>query len=290
LNNDFSSFRFMPRKFERSQTRLIGVPEWRVLLILAYDGPQTMYQISKEHKVTYPLVHRATLSLERLNWIGVIETKVSEKNVSKKIYGLTSEGLLWLLSRVPKTIPPTLMDKSLPDPSGLRKAAAKSISEPKNLETQTDVHIHLLYELNINRIAEANTGLLPLVFEFWKSYAIIGIVSDLTWRFPETAFGALVEYYKNWECLKDRFSAVEEIFAYKLYYAYLEHLGNASDRAEAGYIETPMQQIAKVFSQSPELRELLDQILAELNAKYKKNLAYLKRIKTKLNVQRTRAR
>lgn len=90
------------KKFEKSRLFQLGVPDWKILLSLAYDGPQSKYDISKKYKIAYPVVHRATMSLKKTGWIKVVKQQLSKKDVPTKIYGLTSEGLLWVFSRLPK--------------------------------------------------------------------------------------------------------------------------------------------------------------------------------------------
>jgi DNA-binding Lrp family transcriptional regulator len=182
------------RRFEKNQTKWLGIPEWKILLALAYDGPQIMYEIAKKRGLKYPTVHRAIKGLRELDWLKVVKEQYSLKHVLTKTYGLTVEGLLWLLSRIPKTVDPTLVDRSSEDELGLRKAwDEKDIRDLRNLETQNDVYLHLLWYFDIASTAKNNTNLFPLIFENWNQFRKVGVADSLATIFPETAFSTLVE-------------------------------------------------------------------------------------------------
>jgi hypothetical protein len=99
----------------------------------------------------------------------------------------------------------------------------KDISKLENLENNKDIYLHLVNEfgLKMGDIALSNEGLLPLVFGIWKLLKENGFSQDLAADAPDVAFSSLRSYcYGYGEALG--YEALETLFAYKLYYAFLE--------------------------------------------------------------------
>lgn len=274
------------QEFERSQMKRLRVPEWRILLALAYNGPQSRYQISKKYNFKYPIVHRATKSLKEIRWVEAIEEKLSVKNRPTKIYGLTRKGLLWLLSKIPKTIHPSLVDFSESDSLVLRKAMEeKDISKVENLKTQNDVYLHLLWESDVDRIAGNNTNLFPLIFENWDFYKEIEVAQHFVSEMPETAFSTLVDYYYEQgdllEARKHKFSTLDLFFPYKLYYTYLKMVTEADpvflDEKEL------RQQAIKVFRKKQQLKDLFKILSSQIEDRTAENFQFIKNLRSEMS-------
>lgn len=273
-------------KFEKLQLKRLSVPEWRILLALAYDGPQNKYGISKAYKnvrVIYATVHRATKHLEKVGWIEVIAEETSEKNMPTKIYSLTKEGLLWLLSKIPKTYHASLVDFSEKDSLGLRKTVKeKNTTKVANLETQNDVYLHLLLDFYpyVDQIAKNNTNLFPLLFGNWDSYKKIGVAQDIAEELPEAAFSTLVDHYNNYP-LAIEFGTLDKLFAYKCYYAFLELYTKGYVNVDTEFQNEMIERVIKAFKSSPQLQELFQQISKEIKDRLAKSLAFIKHVTTK---------
>jgi len=270
------------REFEESQMKRLKVSEWRVLLTLAYNSPRNRYQISEDLGCKYPPVHRATKSLERIRWVEVVEERRSEKNVPTKVYGLTREGLLWLLSKIPVWVQPSLVFAE-EDSLGLRRTLAeKDISKVKNLKTQNDIYLHLLLDFDVNRIAKNNTHLFPLIFENWTYYREIKVAQDLVSIMPETAFSTLVEYYNKWgdflEACKHKFDMLDLFFPYKLYYAYLEMLTGTSQISV--YEKEFQQKATKVFRSKQQLKNLFEIFSSKIKKKTAERLQFMENLRS----------
>ena len=273
-------------KFEKLQLKRLSVPEWRILLALAYDGPQNKYGISKAYKnvrVQYATVHRATKHLEKTGWIEVIDTKISEKNMPTKIYSLTREGLLWLFSKIPKTIHPSLVYTPKDDSLDLRKTLnQKDTSKVENLETQNDVYLHLLLDFNINKITENNTKLFPIVFENWNTFRKVGVAQGIAAEFPEAAFSALVDYYTKYP-LGIKPETIERLFSYKCYHAFLKFHTTGFVNVHPDYQNEMINETVQVFKSSPQLHKLFQQISKDIEDRLDKSLAFIKRVKTEIH-------
>lgn len=279
--------------FDKSQSAELRVPEWKVLLALAYGGPRNRYQIVKSQGFQYPLVHRAIKTLESIGWIRVFKEEISAKNVKTKTYGLTSEGLLWLFSKIPRTIDPSLIDNT---PYDATKESTSMRAEPvyepklKDLENQHQIHFHLLQDFDYDKIAENFTSDFPLIFQNWEHYKKNGIADYLTWRFPDVAFSSLIDYFHNFSGLRDRFGTLEQNFTYRVYRDYLEHLARSYASPENEKLKMLYQieekqrilnEIDACLNYGVEVKKLVKQISTEMKSETLKNLDFLKCVKAK---------
>jgi len=269
------------REFLKSQMKRLRVPEWKTLLALGYGGPQNMYQLAKAYDLKYPMVHRAIKNLEEIRWVEVVDVKLSEKNMPTKIYSLTKEGLLWLLSRIPKTVHPSLVDFSENDSAGLRRTMEeKDISRLENLESQNDVYLHLLFNFDVDRIADKNLQLFPLVFGNWPFYKKIGVAQDIAYEFPETAFSTMVEYYGGHEALMDKLGTIDMLFTYKLYYNFLEAAAKSYPDATTEFKEEIQQKTTRTFKSHAQLEELFHEISKQIEKRLTESLAFIREART----------
>ena len=78
--------------------------QFKILLRLAQRGPMTKWQLKKKWKrydsIAYSTVHETIKTLQAVGWVKALREEESEKGLLVKIYGLTLEGILWLLSRL----------------------------------------------------------------------------------------------------------------------------------------------------------------------------------------------
>lgn len=267
--------------FVRFQTLRIGVSEWRVLLALGYDGPQSMYAISKKNIMLYPGVHRATSNLKKNKWVEVIGTPLSEKNVTTNTYSLTQEGLLWIFSRKPRTIA-ELVNSSGDDGAVRHRMERMEKIESmmlENMKTETDVHLHLLFSFDVNKIAEANGKLFPLVFEKWGSYRKSDVAFVLSQAFPDAALSTLLYYYYGDDGPRSRFKTLEKLFAYESYRAAIETFSRGYVTRPSKVRQVYLNEILFMYEQNPEIQDILDQVLSEMEDTSKKTLDFLKKIK-----------
>jgi predicted transcriptional regulator len=262
------------RCFIKLSLRRVSIPEARVLLTLAYRGPANMYQIStravkgkaRAPKTTYPAVHGAIKSLKKLGWVKVVDEGKSRKNNPAKTYGLTVEGLLWLFARFPSiTHPERLHDESV----GLKMMNQK---QPKEVEkTHGDQDSYFLFHFDFYSVRKKNVALLPIVFEKWERFQEFHSANDLMWNFPGVAQETLLEYHVGHEGLRERLKSMEMIFAYKLFYSYLENTSRFYGIPRPSFLEFRkhageyIKKIAvETLTSSPQLAKLAHQILRDM--------------------------
>jgi len=272
------------QQFEESEVKRLRVPEWRVILALAYNGHQSRYDISKAHNTHYGTVHHSVKNMKKAGWVKVVKKRYSMKNVLTQIYGLTREGLLWLLSRIPRSFHPSLIYSSEEDTLGLRKALSeKDVSKVENLETQRDVHLHLLldFDFNVDKIAENNTNLFPLIFGNWNLYKELGVTQDIIGELPQTAFSTLVDYYHDYpEAL--RLGSLEKLFTYKCYYNFLKLHSGGHPNIDTESKDQILGETVGVFGSSPELQKLFCEISSQLKKTLSEKLTFIETVRSRL--------
>jgi len=153
-----------------------------VLLALAYTGPTHKYFIKKNYSMRYTTVHEAFKRLKSLGLVQLVNKTFSDKKVERHIYQLNLEGLLWLFAKhafFPK----------------LSKFVDIKFSQLKNLEKYEDVKIHILYFLDIDRIARKNENIWPEIFPYWQEFKQTGITEDIVWILHNVALQTLMAYY-----------------------------------------------------------------------------------------------
>lgn len=274
------------RRFEELRMKRLGVPEWKLLLALAYGGPRNMYQIEKNYGIQYPVVHRAAKILKAIMWIELSETRKSEKNVETKIYGLTREGLLWLLSKIPKIYHPSLIYSSENDFLSLRKTLeTKDTSKVKNLESQRDIYLHLLLDFKVDEIAKNNTKLFPLIFENWGLCKRLELVQSMTGEFPEAAFSTLVDYYHGYP-LSIQLGSLDKVFTYRLFQSFLQLYANGYANVDNEYGDEIVEKTAKAFQGNPQFQRLFQQVTSKIEARLTKSLTFIKKVRK--NAERAR--
>jgi predicted transcriptional regulator len=267
------------RKYEQISQKALSRSELKTMLTLAYYGPQNRYNVSKLANIKYPVIHRVMKGLHRLDWVTIVEKGRSMKNVRTRTYGITSEGLLWLMTKIPKEIHESIADPSTPDSLGLREISRKKdTSKLENLESANDFYLHLLFDFNIEQIAAANTALFPLIFENWDFFRKIDVAGSLKGEMPEVAFSTLVDYFYSYT--RDGFHDLETLFAYKLFSIFLERYVKADLFAEEK--EEEVDRTASVFQHSPPLRDLFSKIATETETKLERSLDFVRAVSMKL--------
>ena len=259
------------------ELRRVPIPEWRILLVLAYDGPLTMYKIKTKHKFIYPSVHRATKNLEKLKWIKVIERRRAQKGGTTKVYGLTLVGLLHLLYRIPKWFRPSEI-----------YANKEKVVLPKEVETdltklrtQEDVALHLLYCFKFDEVAENCQRLLPLIYGKWNHFKDNRVSIDVFSSMIKVAHVTLGDYYSH-----RRRISLHKLFANKVYYNLLKQsMFERYPRKRKGYEpfdyhEIIQQKAIAVFQNDPQLIALFKQICARLEKEIASLSNSIQKIKT----------
>lgn len=125
------------QRFNELCRRKVTLAEWRILLTLAYYGPLTMFDISRMHHLSYPAIHGTKNDLESLKWIRMVREEKSQKNLRKKVYALTWEGLLWVFSKIAKNAGPASSEWNFS-----RSDVARARSS-LDLKKRRDVDLHL---------------------------------------------------------------------------------------------------------------------------------------------------
>ena len=254
----------------------LSIPDWRVLLIFAYDGPSTMYNVKKKYGFKYPPVHRSTRNLEKLQWLKVIRTGHSKKGTKTKIYGLTLVGLLHLLYRIPRGF------------RSFRSAEKKFLPEEvetdlRKLHTRRDVALYLLCCFDFEKVAEKNQKLLPLIFGKWNHLKKNDVTVDVFSQIIETAHVTLGDYYGP---TTGRRASLHRLFAYKVYYNLLkksmfEHYPRKREGyAEFDYIDLIHQRTIAIFRDDPQLTTLFKQICSEFETEIISLSKAIQKIKT----------
>lgn len=265
-------------KFNELRTRKLSALELRVLLTLADNGPLTMYSIARMQKVAYSAIHKATKSLEKLNWVKIIREEKSKKQVTRKIYSLTREGLLWFLSRIPTLLPRALASNEFAKPS------PRSL-KPVKLKSQRNLEARLFPAFNIRKTAQKNTELFPVVFENWDFFKRIKVADRLFNGFPQAAMSALCDYYHQSFPSKE-FSSLDTLFAYYLYYGFIE--GEAytrvyqEDQEKDDWIAENRNRAMKMRDEGkdPRLRKIILTVTKDLEKNLSTKLEFVKSLAT----------
>lgn len=251
------SFEVFPEELRR-----VPIPQWRILLVLAYDGPSIMYQIKKKYRFQYPSVHRATKKLEEIKWINVVERRRAQKGGITKVYGLTLVGLLHLLYRIPKWIRPSEIYAT----RKIKELLPKEVkTDLKELRTQQDVALHLLYCFKFDEVAEKHRGLLPLIYGKWNHFKNNKVSVDVFSSMVKVAHVTLADYYSHRKSV-----SLPKLFADKVYYNLLkESMFERYPRKRKGYEsfdyhEMVQQKAIAVFKNDPQLIALFKKICAGL--------------------------
>jgi hypothetical protein len=215
--------------------------------------------------------------LQRLDWVAIVGAGMSVKNVGTRTYGITREGLLWLMAKIPKEIHESIVDPSTPDSLGLRKRLHdRDTSKLENLESANDIYLHLLFDFDIEKVVATNTTLFPLVFENWDFFQKIEVAGSLKGEMPEVAFSTLTDYFYSYT--RDGFHALETLFAYKLFSVFLERYAKADLFAK----EEEVDRTASVFQHSPPLRDLFFKIVTETETRLERSLDFVRAVSGKL--------
>jgi len=132
--------------------------------------------------MSYTTVHEAFKLLKNLGLVQLVDKTTSDKKVEKHIYQLNLEGLLWLF------VKHAFFPKS-------SKFADIKFSQLKELKKYEDVKVHILYFLDIDRIARKNENIWPEIFPYWQEFKQTGIAEDIVWILHNVALQTLMAYY-----------------------------------------------------------------------------------------------
>lgn len=250
-----------PQEFIR-----LGVPDWKVLLVFAYDGPLTMYQIKTKYRFKYPAIHRSTKKLETLKWVKIIERKLGEKGHTTKVYSLTLVGLLHLLYRIPKIFRLLQTYRISKDETSLPEGVKTDL---RKLHTQTDVASYLLYCFKYDKVAEHNQKLLPLIFGKWDHFKKNDITFDVFSSMTEVAHNALANCYDPVRPTR-RGVSLQKLFTNKVYdnlirkSMFTSYPRNIKGYESYDYHKEIQQNTIAVFQNDPELTPIFNRICTKL--------------------------
>jgi hypothetical protein len=255
----------------------LSIPQWRILLSFAYDGPSTMYQITGKYGFQYPAVHRATTALAKRQWIALKAEQPSQKGGIKKVYALTLLGLLHLLSRVPKMF--ALTSRCQHSGVPLPKDVTADLSA---LRTQEDVMLHLLYGVKYDQIAPNHQSMLPLIFGKWTHFQESEVRRRVFSSMVAVAHVTLGHYYSVSE---EQRTPLRTLFTRKVYYnllkdAMFEKSPSTRPGEEAyDYHHAILRQTIAVFKGDHELTKLFRHISRQLESEVTSLSRSLKRLK-----------
>jgi len=272
-------------KFNNSQRVRLTVSEWKVLLAFAYNGPSSMYFIGKNYDMRYAAVLRATRKLEKMGWIKLLKEGKSQKNVTVKTYGLTLEGLLWFFSRIPKSVYPGLIEEFVDDFG--RKLRERLENEDLNLisklRTNDDIYLHLLFYLDIDKIAEKNGHLWPQVFGNWKKLKDLKIDGDIKWLLPETAFSSLLEYYHKYD-LHLKYESLGKILTYKVVEGLIDMYMRSYAHTHIDKFKNEiLDKMFKVIESVPDIRMFIADIVEKTEKDHLRELGFIRKLKSAIN-------
>jgi len=80
----------------------------KVFRALIEFGPLSKWELKNRTSMPYPRVNEAIKSLERANYVRVVDKQISQKNLTMKIYGLTFKGALKHLASIELARPRTI--------------------------------------------------------------------------------------------------------------------------------------------------------------------------------------
>jgi len=287
-----------PREFEKSQVARLAVSQWKVLLALAYDGQENPYQVANKYRMAYPVVHRAVKVLKGLGWIRVMRREKNIKNANTYIYGMTDKGLLWFFSRLPKETPHKWIEglwekdtssnqerKEAPYPEDL-KASEDISSLVGRITTDEDVHKHLLFDLDVDRIAE-NTKLFPAVLGTWEIHKKAAMSGSITSFLPELAFSTLSECRYGYEGLLEKYGTIDQIFAYKVYRKIIENEARIALEmnlvSEEEHVERVWRWVNDVSATVPQFFAMYKDIVLDLKKRFAESLSFTEKMASRVS-------
>ena len=80
----------------------VSDPEMATMLYLAEKGEGTRYEVSKEKKIYYSVVHDVFKKLLERGWIRKHRDEKSDRNITKSVYRPTIAGLLYVFLKHPE--------------------------------------------------------------------------------------------------------------------------------------------------------------------------------------------
>jgi DNA-binding PadR family transcriptional regulator len=229
-------------------------------------------------KVAYSAIHKATKSLEKLKWVAIVREEKSKKQVTRKIYSLTREGLLWVLSQIPTLSTRSLAFNESAKPSPRSSKPAKSKSQ-RNLEAR------LFPAFDIRKTARKNTELFPVVFENWDFFKRIKVADRLFDGFPQAAMSTLCDYYHR-SFPAEEFSSLDTLFAYYLYSVFIEGEACTSipqeDQEKDNWFAKNRNRAMKMRDEGkdPRLRNIILTVTKDLEKNLSTKLEFIKSLAT----------
>jgi hypothetical protein len=289
-----------PYKFDESHVAQLPVSQWKAILAVAYDGPWNAYQLSRKYEMKPPVMHRAIKALVRLGWVKACGRVRTSKNVKAINYRLTAEGVLWLLAKRPKDIPPPFYDElwkrgkyhvmdedEIPAKDVVAKPFEESIDSVKNMKAQEDVHMHLLFDLDVDRIAEKNAELFPAVFGVWEIHKKATMSGSITFFLPEIAFSTLSECCHGYEGLLEKYGTVDQVFAYKIYRKIIENEARISPEmnleSEEEHVEHVWRWVQDVSATVPQFSAMYKDIVLDLKKRFAESLSFTEKMASRVS-------
>lgn len=288
-----------PYKFDESHFVQPPVSQWKALLATAYDGPWNAYQLSRKYEMKHPVMHRAIKALVGLGWVKACGKVLTLKNVKAINYRLTAEGLLWLFSRRPKDIPPPFFDElwkkgkyhdmdedKMPAKDANAKPFEERVDSVKNMATQEDVHMHLLFDLDVDRIAEKNAKLFPAVFGIWEIHKKAALSGSIMSFLPELAFSTLSECCYGYEGLLEKYGTIDQIFAYKVYRKIIENearIASEMNLESEEHCERVWRWVQDVSEAVPLFSAMYKDIVLDLKKRFAESLSFTEKMASRFS-------
>lgn len=220
----------------------------------------------------YTTVHEAFKLLKNLGLIQLVKKTVSDKKVEKHIYRLNLEGLLWLFAKhafLPKS--------RFPD---------TKFSQLKGLKKYEDVNIHILYFLDIDRIARKNENIWPEIFPYWQEFKQTGIADDIAWTLQKVALQTLMAYYNAGFRPTRKFKSLNELLTWLVIdelirqYVRVEHILMMRRHSS----NETLKMLSSTIKAAPHLKHLFKEAIKEITKFDKEKRIFIRKLRWQLRV------
>ena len=245
--------------------------ELMVMFVLCKEGFKTKAELSKLTGRRWQTVSTIVKRFMNMGLVEVVGETRSEKGVKIEIYGLTREGWLSFIGRIPR------WNLSLNEVAKKRLFNKRHITriewnDYKVKRDNSNVYLEMMFRLLNGEFSRCHRHLFPLVFEHEKeSMAFDGLL-------PQIAFETLRDYHQEFFLLLGDKNDLESIFTLKYYTYVLDELSKPIPGL-AGGIAKELGEIncAKVLElyEDPELTDTVREASKRMVEKSSKQASFL---------------
>ena len=94
------------------------------------------------------------------------------------------------------------------------KICRYKVQSIKGIKKYEDAKVHILYFLDIDRIARKNENIWPEIFPYWQEFKQTGIAQDIVWILHNVALQTLMAYYDAGYRPARKFKSLNELLTW----------------------------------------------------------------------------